>query len=271
MDSIHAFFLGVVQGLTEFLPISSSGHLLAFHEVTNAGIFDSLRFDAALHVGTLVAIIVYFWRDVVEIIQGFLQSLRSWQVKTNAKQQQAWVVIVGSIPAGIAGVLGEKWIEDNTRNLWLVVATLVIGAIAFWFAEAWSRRQQQHAEVSYVTAWVVGLAQVLALIPGISRSGATIVAGLGRKLDRVAAARFAFLVSIPVVTGAGVLKLTDIIRGNPTNAELFNVLLGVITSAVVGYIAIRFLLKFVQRHSLSAFAWYRVIAAGALATYLIIR
>ncbi|MFA6474158.1 MAG: undecaprenyl-diphosphatase UppP [Patescibacteria group bacterium] len=271
MDSIHAFFLGVVQGLTEFLPISSSGHLLAFHEITNAGIFDSLRFDAALHVGTLVAIIVYFWRDVVEIVQGFFRSLRSWQVKTDAKQKQAWTVIVGSIPAGIAGMLGEKWIEDNTRNLWLVVITLVIGAVAFWLAEVWSRRQQQHAEVSYATAWVVGLAQVLALIPGISRSGATIVAGLGRKLDRVAAARFAFLVSIPVVTGAGALKLTDIIRGNPSSAEVFNVVLGVVTSAVVGYIAIRFLLKFVQRHSLSAFAWYRMIAAGALVVYLLVR
>ncbi len=268
MHSIHAFVLGVVQGITEFFPISSSGHLLAFHDFLGFDIADSLRFDASLHLGTFFALLLYFWTDVVRLVRGFFWSLRRWKVKTDEGQRLAWLVIVGAIPAGIVGVAAEGWIETNVRNLWVVAGTLLAGAVAFWWVEAWRKRQQATTTMTFATALVVGLAQVLALIPGISRSGATIVAGLGRKLDRAAAARYAFLVSLPVVAGAGLLKITDIVKGNPSAAELSDVAIGLVTSTVVGYFVIRFFLRFVQRHSLSVFAWYRVAAALALVVFL---
>jgi undecaprenyl-diphosphatase len=271
MDSIHAFILGVVQAVTEFLPISSSGHLLAAHDILGFDMADSLRFDAALHLGTLLALFAFFWRDVVAMVKGFFRSLRHWDVRNDPDQRLVWMVIAGAIPAGIVGLVAESWIETNTRNLWLVCATLIIGAAAFWIVEAWARKQPQTSNITLRSAIVIGLAQVIALIPGISRSGATLVAGLGRKLDRVTAARYAFLVSLPVVTGAGVMKLTDIASGSPAPGELRDVAIGIATSAILGYVVIRFLLRFVQHHSLSAFAWYRVVAAVAIGIYLVVR
>jgi len=271
MGSIHAFLLGVVQGITEFLPISSSGHLLAFHDLLRYGIADSLRFDAALHLGTLLALVMYFWQEVVGLVKDFFRSLRHWDVRNDAGQQRVWTVIIGAIPAGVFGFVADKWMEGHVRNLWVVVGTLAFGGLVFFWVESWAKRQQASQTVSFATAWVVGLAQVIALIPGVSRSGASIVAGLARKLDRLTAARYAFLVSLPVVAGAGVLKATEILKDQPTSAELGAVAIGIGTSAAVGYVVIRFLLRFVQRHTLAVFGWYRLAAAGALAVYLIIR
>ncbi len=271
MDSIHAFLLGVVQAVTEFLPISSSGHLLVAHDVLGFDQADSLRFDAALHLGTLLALLVYFWRDVRSILRGFFRSLRHWQVRQDTEQGIAWAVIIGAIPAGIVGFLAEDWISNSTRNIWIVIVTLVVGALAFWWVEHWSKRQVLVPTVTLPTALVVGLAQVVALIPGISRSGATIVAGFARKLDRATAARFAFLVSLPVVAGAGILKLGELISGSPSAAELREVIIGIITAAGLGYLVIRFFLRFVQSHSLGAFAWYRVGLAIVLAVYMLVR
>lgn len=271
MDSIHAFVLGVVQAVTEFLPISSSGHLLAAHDILGFAQADSLRFDAALHLGTLLALLVYFWSDVRAMLRGFFGSLRSWRVTEDADQRLAWTVIVGAIPAGIVGFLAEDWIASATRNLWIVVVTLLIGAVAFWWVERWAKHRQKTRTVSFASALVVGLAQVLALIPGISRSGATVVAGLARSLDRGAAARFAFLVSLPVVAGAGVLQLGELLSGAPSAGELRDVVIGIATAGVAGYFVIRFFLRFVQSHTLSAFAWYRVGFAGVLLAYLVLR
>ncbi len=271
MHSIHAFILGVVQGFTEFLPVSSSGHLLAFHDLFGFDMADSLRFDAALHLGTLAALFVYFWKDVVALVKGFFRSLRHWDVRNDAGQRLVWLVIVGAIPAGFVGVLFGTWIEGNLRNLWFVVATLVVGAIIFWWVEAWAKRQPNVAETSFRAAWVIGFAQILALVPGISRSGATIVAGLAQRINRAAAARYAFLVSLPVVAGAGLLKVTEILRGQPTASELSDVAIGIATSAIVGYVVIHFFLRFVQKHTLSAFAWYRVAAATVLAIFILTR
>lgn len=268
MGSIHAFILGVVQGITEFLPISSSGHLLAFHEFLRFDLANSLTFDASLHLGTLLALLVYFWKDVVRLLRGFFRSLRRWDVGRDDEQRQAWLVVVGALPAGAVGFFADAWVEANVRNLWVVVCTLVIGALVFFWVERWAQRQQTQTTVSFATAWVVGVAQVVALIPGISRSGATIVAGLFRKLDRAASARYAFLISLPVVAGAGVFKATELAQARPTSTEVLQLGIGIITSTIVGYVVIRFLLRYLQNHSLAVFGWYRLLAAAALAIYL---
>lgn len=271
MGSIHAFILGVVQGITEFLPISSSGHLLAFHDFLQFNLANSLSFDASLHLGTLLALFVYFWKDVMTLVRDFFRSLRRWDVRTDAGQRNAWFVVVGALPAGAVGFFADAWVEGHVRNLWVVVGTLVFGALVFFLVEAWAKRQQVHQAVTFPTAWIVGLAQVVALVPGISRSGATIVAGLYRKLDRAAAARFAFLVSLPVVAGAGLFKATELLQASPTQTELLQIGVGIATSTFVGYIVIRFLLQYLQHHTLAAFAWYRLAAAAVLAIFLTIR
>lgn len=271
MDSIHALILGVVQGITEFFPISSSGHLLAFHDLLKFDQADSLTFDAALHVGTMLALVVYFWKDLVQLVKNFFRSLRHWDVRQDPGQHQVWAVIVGAIPAGIAGVLADKWVEGHVRNLWVVVVSLIVGAVVFWVVESWYRKQQTTNIVPFRAAWVVGLAQIIALIPGISRSGATIIGAFSQKLDRATAARFAFLVSIPVVAGAGLLKLGDLLQAHPTSREVSNVVIGITAAAIVGYVIIHFFLRFVQKHSLSVFAWYRVGAAAVLAVFILIR
>lgn len=271
MGSIHAFILGVVQGITEFLPISSSGHLLAFHDLLKFDLANSLSFDASLHLGTLLALFVYFWKDVVQLAKDFFRSFRHWDVRADAGQKTAWTVLIGAIPAAVVGFFADAWVEEHVRNLWVVVATLAFGALVFFMVEAWVRRQQLRSDVTFATAWIVGIAQVIALIPGISRSGATIVAGLYRKLDRATAARFAFLVSLPVVTGAGLFKATEVVQGKPSSAELAQLGIGIFASTIVGYVVIRFLLRYLQNHTLAVFAWYRLAAAGALAVYLLIR
>ncbi|MFA6587873.1 MAG: undecaprenyl-diphosphatase UppP [Patescibacteria group bacterium] len=271
MDIIHALILGVVQGITEFLPISSTGHLLALHEIFKYDLADSLNFDAALHLGTLLALIFFFWKEVVLIIKHFFLSLRNWQVKTDENQKLAWLVIIGAIPAGVAGIVLDKFIENHTRNLILVAVALIFGSMVIWWAEAWSKRQQQTNQINFKTAWLIGLVQIMALIPGISRSGATIIGGLFRKLDRPTATRYAFLVSLPVVAGAGLLKLADLFKSHPGGNELTQVLIGIITSAIVGYFVIKYFLKFVQNHSLSTFAWYRVVAAILLLIFVWIK
>ncbi len=271
MGSIHAFILGVVQGITEFLPISSSGHLLAFHDFLKFDLANSLSFDASLHLGTLLALFVYFWKDVVQLVKDFFRSFRNWNVQADVGQRTAWTVIIGALPAAAVGFFADAWVEAHVRNLWVVVATLTIGAVVFFLVEAWVRRQQLQKEITFATAWIVGIAQVIALIPGISRSGATLVAGLYRKLDRVTASRFAFLVSLPVVTGAGLFKATEVVQGKPSSTELVQLGIGILASTIVGYVVIRFLLRYLQNHTLAVFAWYRLAAAGALAMYLVTR
>lgn len=271
MGIIHAFILGVVQGITEFLPISSSGHLLVFHDVLRFDVDSNLAFDAALHLGTLLALFVYFWKDVVRLVQDFFRSFRNWNIHTDTGQRTAWTVIIGALPAAAVGFFAEGWIEMHVRNLWVVVFTLALGAAVFFLVEAWVRRQQLQKEVSFVSAWVIGFAQVIALIPGVSRSGATLVAGLYRKLDRVTASRFAFLVSLPVVTGAGLFKATEVVQAKPGATELVQLGIGIFASTVVGYVVIRLLLRYLQNHTLAVFAWYRLAAAGALAVYLVVR
>ncbi|MEK7652874.1 MAG: undecaprenyl-diphosphatase UppP [Patescibacteria group bacterium] len=257
MNYILAAFAGILQGITEFLPISSSGHLVIFHDLFKFNLPNDLFFDVVLHLGTLVAIIVFFYRDIEKIIRGFFSSLANWNLKNNFNQRLAWLVILATIPAALAGYFLEDFINRYFRSAFSVAIMLIVVGLIFFISEKYAKRQKDLQAMNFRDAIIVGLLQIFALIPGVSRSGITIIAGLGRKLKREEAARFSFLISAPIIFGAGLKTMFNI--DNWAGANLAVLVLGFISSAVFGYLAIRFMIQYLSRHSLNAFAWYRLI------------
>jgi undecaprenyl-diphosphatase len=267
MDLIRAAILGIIQGLTEFLPVSSSGHLILI-----PSLFDwpdqGLSFDVGLHLGTLLALLVYFWRDwaVMFVAAAGDARTRRFAVRRYRVESQLLLLIaLGSIPAGVVGLLFDDWIEANARQPWLVAIMLAgVGGIML-LAERRGRQERQINSIRLGDALIIGLAQASALIPGVSRSGATLTAGLFRGLTRDSAARFAFLLGTPAFFGAALLKSGDLADGA---ADDFGMLLvGFLLAAAVGFAAIHFLLRFLRTHSLMPFVIYRF---GAAALTLII-
>ncbi len=259
MPLAHAIILGIVQGLTEFLPISSSAHLIIIPWIL--GWDDGgLTFDVALHVGTLVAVLVYFFKDWVQIIaQGF--GLSAGRDPALAKNRSLlWLLAAGTIPGAIAGVLFEKQAEHAFRSPYLIAATAIVFGLILWLADSAGRKQKDIAHVSLADAVGIGTAQALAIIPGVSRSGSTITAGLFCNLDRTAAARFSFLLSTPIIAGAALKKFYDVHKagGIPHDMQAAFIA-GIIASAITGGLTIAFFLNFLRRRSLSAFVWYRII------------
>ncbi len=270
-DFLYAIVLGIVQGLTEFWPISSSAHLVIAHDLLKFDFVDDLTFDVALHLGTLVALLIYFWPEVVKYVTAFFRSLANWNLKNDFDQRMAWYIIVASIPAGIGGFLLEKWADTVLRSLWLVSSLLAALGIVFLIAEKYSKKEKKLEQLDWTSAILIGCAQVLALLPGVSRSGSTTVTGLARGLDRVAAARFSFLLSMPVIFGAGLKKMHDAYKANMNSHEWLVMITGAISAALVGYFAIRVLMRFFERHTLNGFAYYRFAVAGALMIYLVLK
>jgi undecaprenyl-diphosphatase len=257
MDYLLSILAGIVQGLTEFLPISSSGHLLLFHEFFNFDLPDEILYDVFLHLGTLAALVIFFCKDIEKIIRGFLSSLVNWNLKNNYNQRLAWLVVMATIPAALAGYFFEDFIDTNLRSPVVVAVMLIVVGILFLIVEKKTAGQKDIKEMSKLDSILIGLAQVLALIPGTSRSGITIIAGLGRKIKREQAARFSFLMSMPIILGAGVKKLLSV--GRTDNMDITILLLGGISAAVTGYFAVKYLIKYLTNHSLNIFAWYRLI------------
>lgn len=255
MPLFEAALLGLVQGLGEFLPISSSAHLIAVPWLF--GWKDpGLGFDLVLHWGTLFAVIIYFWKDVWLIIKGFFASLRktSRNFSTDVYQRLSWLLIIASIPGAIFGKLLEKAAESSFRNPLLIAATMTLFGLLLWFVD-WSGKQEKNlARIKFVDSFMIGLSQAAALIPGVSRSGATITAGRALGFKRSDAARFSFLLSIPITFGAGLLKIGDFGQ-DVTNAQL---IIGFLTSAVVGFFAIKFLLRLIAKTDFRIFIWYRI-------------
>jgi undecaprenyl-diphosphatase len=261
----QALVLGLVQGLTELLPISSSGHLIL---VPWAADWTYLKendrfnqtFDVALHLGTLVAVGAYFWADIVRLVGAFVRSLGRRRIETS-DERIAWFVLVATIPAGIVGLLGEDAIADSLGEPWQIAILLPAGAVLLWWAD---RRPQERAMGDLGTrhAVVVGLAQALALAPGVSRSGITITAGRLLRLDRDAAARFSFLLLVPTVLGALVVKgVGDVLLGDLPAGWQGPFLVGTLASLASGLLAIDWLLGYVRRHTYDVFVWYRLAAA----------
>jgi undecaprenyl-diphosphatase len=271
LELIEAIILGVVQGLTEFLPVSSSGHLLLgqYFLGLDQDRF-GLSFDVALHMGTLVAVVSYFWRDLIRMAFAFLRSFGHRDLANDPDQRLAYLVIASTVPAALIGFLFEGFFENTVRSPWVVVFNFVFVGVLFLVAEAAGSRSRQASKLGFGEAVGIGLSQATALVPGISRSGATITLGLFLGLRREEAARFSFLMSVPIIAGAGSLQLVEVIASGMSTHEAVLFATGFITSAFVGYFTIRFLLDYLKRHSLRAFAYYRFAVAAVVTLLLIV-
>ncbi len=269
-DFWHAIILGVIQGITEFWPVSSSGHLVIAHDLLKYDFVDDLTFDVALHVGTLVALVIYFWPEIVRYVLAFFRSLNKWNVKNDFDQRMAWYIIVASIPAGIGGFLLESWADTVFRSLWLVSSLLAAVGVVFIIVERFAKKTDDLEQATWGTAILIGCAQVVALLPGTSRSGSTVATGVALGLKRSAAARFSFLLSAPVIFGAGLKKLAGAYHEGLSGHDWLVMTVGAVTAGIVGYLAIKTLLRFFERHSLSVFAYYRILLAAGIFTYLIV-
>jgi undecaprenyl-diphosphatase len=260
---VQALLLGILQGLTEFLPISSSAHLilLPWFFQWNDPLLDSLPFDVALHAGTLLAILWYFWRDWLGMIGGFFRILISRKVQ-DFQERLILYIILATIPAGVAGFLLEKTIESTFRNPALIVLPLVLVSLLMVYAERKSRLSQPLEGITFRDSMVIGIAQAVALLPGVSRSGITITAGLLQGYRREAATRFSFLLSTPAIGGATLLQLRHLLSAGPD--DWFLIAVGFLSSAVVGYLAIAFLMRYLRAHTLDLFAGYRLLLAATV-------
>jgi len=272
MDYLLAVLAGAIQGATEFIPVSSSAHLVILHDLLKFNLPDNLAFDAILHLGTFFALLIFFWREAFDLIKGFFSSLTDWNLKNDLNQRLAWLIIIGSVPAVIAGALLNDFIDANLHEGKSAVAIsafmLVAVALLFWLAEKYSKRTDEMKDMDWRKSLVCGLAQALALVPGVSRSGITIIAGMGQKLKRAEAAKFSFLLSMPVIFGAGFKSLMDV--SSNQDIDLMILASGFLSALISGYLAVKFFLHYLDSHSLSTFAWYRVILAAALVFWLIL-
>jgi len=271
---LQAIIQGVVQGLTEFLPISSSAHLILLPRLMgwDDPFLTSAEFDVMLHLGTLGALLVYFWRDMVRLGRAWLASLRERRLGDDPHRRLAWLLLLTVIPAALVGALFEDFFDETFREaLLLIPLLLVVGAGMLAFGERYGRRDRGLERLRVRDALVIGLAQALALFPGISRSGVTIAAGLVVGLQREAAARFSFLMGIPIIAGAGLWKLRVIVSGETSAFEPMVLAAGMAASALAGLAAIAFLLRFLRTRSTVIFIVYRLLFAAVAAVLLITR
>jgi undecaprenyl-diphosphatase len=258
LDPVHSVILAIVQGITEFLPISSSGHLILiprFFGWEDQG----LAFDAATHIGTLAAVLLYFREDLIRMAFAWVRSVTHRELTPDGRL--AWVVLFGTIPVGLVGLLFKDTIETAFRNPLLVAANLAIFGVLLWLADRYGRRERDERSVGWKDAVVIGCAQALALVPGTSRSGVTMTAALAMGLTRPAAARFSFLLSVPAVTMAGLMSVVDFVQA-PDHANWGPTLLAVVVSAITGYFTIHYLLKFIARVGMLPFLIYRLVLAA---------
>ena len=267
MDSqlVQAIILGIVQGLTEFLPISSSGHLIVVPALLNwhDPFIESLAFAVMLHVATLLALLLYFARDWVRLIPAGLAALRDRSFRGDPDRRLAWLLVAASVPAAIVGVVLNDLIETVFREPRLVAMTLVVGAIILWLADRIGSRTRTIEQLTFTNALAIGAAQAVALVPGVSRSGMAISAGLFAGLDREAAARFAFLMATPITAGAGLWEARKIISGEAgVDLPLVPLVAGMVAALVAGLLAIAFLMRYLRTHGVGVFVAYRLVVAA---------
>lgn len=256
MDFFQLFILAIVQGLTEFLPISSSAHLILIPKLT--GWTDQgLAFDVAVHVGTLSAVVFYFRKQLVIMVVDWLKSITTRKQTTESKL--AWGVILGTIPVGIVGLLFKDVIETSLRSPLVIATTTIIFGLALWWADVHGKRQRDEHSISFKDILFIGCAQALALIPGTSRSGITITAGLLLGLSRAGAARFSFLLSIPAILLPGLLKSLDLIKASPTSVDWTTLFFGALISGMTAFVVIHFFLKLLEKSGMLPYVIYRMV------------
>ncbi len=270
LDFLKAVVLGLIQGLTEFLPISSSAHLRILPEWFRWG-DPGAAFTAVIQIGTELAVLIYFRKDIVRIVNGWVRSLYDPAWRGHEDARMGWYVIVGSLPIVVLGVLLKDVIEEDFRSLWIIGTTLIVLGLILLLAERTGKRERDLDDLSARDGVIIGFAQALALVPGVSRSGATLTAGLFLNLERAVAARYSFLLSVPAVVLSGLFELKDI--GGEGGAGFGPTALATLLAFVSGYMAIAFMLRFLQTNSTVVFVVYRVVlgtlvlslvAAGAI-------
>ena len=270
---LNAIILGVVEGLTEYLPISSTGHLTITEKVLGYKVDNPAvtAYTAIIQMGAIAATVLYFFKDIVRLLGAWFAGLRRVEERVHHDYQLAWAVIIGSIPVAVVGFLGRKEIKGPLRTLWVIVAALLLWSVVMWAAE---RRHKVldgrgvvrgEGQVTMRDGLIIGLVQCFSLIPGVSRSGATISAGLMDGLDRVTATRLSFFMAIPALTAAGLYEVKD---ADPSVVGVGQMALGVVVAFVVAYASIAWLLRFVAHHPITVFVWYRVALALALCIVL---
>ncbi|MBF0612631.1 MAG: undecaprenyl-diphosphate phosphatase [Magnetococcales bacterium] len=268
MDWIQATVLALIQAITEFLPISSSGHLILAPHVF--GWQDQgLLFDIAANTGTLLAVLVYFREDVGRLTQGFVRTLANRSPTSDPDGYLAWAVGFATIPAGLAGLAFKNLIEDYARSPALVATTLILFGLLLGVADLWGKREKILASMTWSHALLIGVGQALALIPGTSRSGITLTVGLLLGYNREGAARFAFYLAIPIGVLAGILDIRDLMRAQLSAQDWLAMAIGVGVSALAGYLVIHLLLGWVRKHSLMPFVVYRLLLGAAIFAFLV--
>lgn len=260
MTWIESLILGLVQGLTEFLPVSSSAHLRILGEFLPSAVDPGAAFTAITQLGTELAVLIYFRKDIVRIIARWVGSLTGRVRRDDPDARMGWLIIIGSLPIGVLGLLLQDWIDTSFRSLWITATMLVVFGVLLALADRYGRQRRELKDLTVRDGILYGLAQALALIPGVSRSGGTITAGMAMGYTRAAAARYAFLLAVPAVFASGLYKLVKTL-GDPAEAGPYGMgetLLATAVAFVVGYAVIAWLMKFISSHSYRPFVWYRV-------------
>ena len=271
MGLLEALILGLVQGLTEFLPISSSAHLRIVSELLPGldGRDTGAAFTAITQLGTETAVIIYFWRDIVKIVSNWCRSLVGKVPRTDANARMGWLIIIGSLPIIVLGLLFQDAIETTLRSLWVVATTLIVFGILLGIADAVGAKKRRLRDLNVRDGLIYGGAQALALVPGVSRSGGTITAGLFMGYERKAAARYSFLLAIPAVFGSGLYQLykslTDPeVLPNQIQVGGVETLVATVVAFVVGFVVIAFFMGYISRRSFLPFVIYRILLGGVL-------
>jgi len=274
MNFIQAVILGLVQGLTEFIPISSTGHLILMRRLIDLPLEESLSFDAILQLATSLAVLIYFWKDIKNLFIAFL-SIFNWKNKLERNSSQVsnrklfWAIIIGTIPAVFFGLILQSYMDTIFRGTTVVAYALVVGSILFYLAEKYYEKSKISSdEITFKKALSIGFFQCLALIPGMSRSGSTISGGLFCNLTREMTIRFSFILSLPIILGSGLKKLWDIYQAGMLSSMENSLLIASIFAFISGIFAIHFLLKFIKNHSLNYFGVYRLILASVILLFL---
>lgn len=269
MHLLEAIILGLVQGLTEFLPISSSAHLRIVGEFLPSAEDPGATFTAITQIGTELAVLVYFWHRIVRIIAQWFRSLTGAVPRNDPDARMGWIVIIGTIPIGVLGFLFQDVIRDTFRNLWLVAIVLIVFGLILGAADALGRRTRQEADLTYSHGLALGFAQALALVPGVSRSGATTTMGLALGYTRPAAAEVAFLLAVPAVFGSGLYELLQAVQ--EPGAAVFTLAETAVATVVafgVGFAVIAYLMRYLKKGSFLPFVIYRVVLGVVLLVLL---
>ncbi len=272
MNFLEAIILGIVQGLTEFLPVSSSAHVQIASELMQVpGLSDknsaTTAFIATIQLGTEAAVLIYFAKDIARLVRAWFRGVFNSKHRGNADYRMAWLVIIASIPVGLAGYLLREFIQETVRTLWVVAFTMILFAAILYLADRYGRKQKEVADMTFNTALGFGLGQALAVIPGVSRSGASISFGLFAGFNRAAAARFSFLIGIPAVLASGLIEFKDSYQ-QLDSAALSGTIVATITSFVVGYAVIAGLLKYLNKGSFMPFVIWRLVVGIVLLVML---